>query len=57
VPAGQTWQLEDRITEQVPLKRFVHSGEIAAAGLYRAPDDSAFLVGTELAVDGGMTEL
>ncbi len=50
----QTRQLKERITEQVPLKRFGHPDEIAAAVLYLSSSESAFVVGTELVVDGGM---
>ncbi len=50
----QTRQLKERITEQVPLKRFGHPDEIAAAVLYLSSSESACVVGTELVVDGGM---
>jgi NAD(P)-dependent dehydrogenase (short-subunit alcohol dehydrogenase family) len=53
----ETRQLKDRITEQVPLKRFGHPDEIAAAVLYLSSSESAFVVGTELVVDGGMIQL
>ncbi len=54
LPEEQTRQLKERITEQVPLKRFGHPDEIAAAVLYLSSSESAFVVGTELVVDGGM---
>ena len=53
----QTRQLRDRITDQVPLKRFGRPEEIASAVLYLASAESAFVVGTELVVDGGMIQL
>jgi len=53
----ETRQLKDRITEQVPLKRFGHPDEIAAAVLYLSSSESAYVVGTELVVDGGMIQL
>jgi len=57
LPEAETRQLKERITEQVPLKRFGHPDEIAAAVLYLSSDESAFVVGTELVVDGGMIQL
>src|SRR5262245_14529112 len=50
-------QMKEQITEKVPLKRFGKPDEIAAAVLYLASTESAFVVGTELVVDGGFIEL
>jgi len=41
----------------IPLKRFGTAHEAASAALYLASDDAAFIVGTELVVDGGMSQL
>ena len=57
LPEEQTRQTKEWITEQVPLKRFGHPDEIAAAVLYLSSSDSGFVVGTELVVDGGMIGL
>jgi len=40
-----------------PLKRIGTPEEIAAGALYLASDDSAFMLGTELLLDGGMRDL
>lgn len=45
------------IQSQVPLKRFGTPEEIASAVLYLASAESAFIVGTELVIDGGMSQL
>jgi len=42
---------------QIPLKRFGRPSEVAAAVLYLASADAGFVVGTELIVDGGMSQL
>lgn len=42
---------------QIPLKRFGMPEEVAIAVLYLASPDSGFIVGTELIVDGGMSQL
>jgi NAD(P)-dependent dehydrogenase (short-subunit alcohol dehydrogenase family) len=57
LPEEQTRQTKEWITQQVPLKRFGHPDEIAAAVLYLSSSDSAFVVGTELVIDGGMIQL
>ena len=38
----------------IPLRRHATTGEIALAALYLASDDSRFVTGTTLTVDGGM---
>jgi NAD(P)-dependent dehydrogenase (short-subunit alcohol dehydrogenase family) len=53
----QLGQMKEWITGQVPLKRFGHPDEIASAVLYLTSDESRFVVGTELVVDGGMIGL
>ena len=45
------------IQSQVPLGRFGKPGEIANAVAFLASDESAFAVGSELLVDGGMSNL
>jgi len=50
-------QTLDWIQSQVPLKRFGTPEEIAAAVLYLSAPESAFVVGAELMIDGGMATL
>ncbi|MGH9868586.1 MAG: SDR family oxidoreductase [Candidatus Polarisedimenticolia bacterium] len=50
-------QAKEWIAGQVPLKRFGQPDEIASAVLYLSSPESAFVVGTELVVDGGMVPL
>ncbi|MDK2743768.1 MAG: SDR family oxidoreductase [Nitrospira sp.] len=57
LPAGQVSEVASHIQAQVPLKRFGTPEEIANAVLYLAGPESAFVVGTELVVDGGMSQL
>ncbi|WP_233839053.1 SDR family oxidoreductase [Paraburkholderia sp. ZP32-5] len=47
----------EAITSAVPLKRFGQPLEIARAALYLASDDASFVTGTELVVDGGLTQI
>jgi NAD(P)-dependent dehydrogenase (short-subunit alcohol dehydrogenase family) len=50
-------QVAASIQGQVPVKRFGTPSEIASAVLFFASDESAFTVGSELLVDGGMSNL
>jgi len=50
-------ETKDWIQTQVPMKRFGTPEEIAAAVLYLTSPESAFVIGTELIVDGGMATL
>jgi NAD(P)-dependent dehydrogenase (short-subunit alcohol dehydrogenase family) len=45
------------IRSQVPAGRFGTPAEIARAIVFLASDESAFIVGSELLIDGGMSEL
>jgi NAD(P)-dependent dehydrogenase (short-subunit alcohol dehydrogenase family) len=45
------------IRAQVPLGRFGQAREVAATVLHLAAPESAFIVGTEINVDGGMSQL
>ncbi len=42
------------LNDQTPLRRFGTGEDVAGAALFFASDDSAFITGAELAVDGGM---
>ena len=53
----QLRQTREWIVSQVPLKRFGNPDDIASAVLYLSSPASAFVVGTELVVDGGMIQL
>ncbi|HBP86717.1 MAG TPA: short-chain dehydrogenase [Nitrospiraceae bacterium] len=57
LPAEQLSEVAASIQGQIPLKRFGTPDEIASAVLYLASAASAFIVGTELVADGGMSQL
>ena len=57
VPAEQLDALAAGIQAQIPLKRFGTPDEVASAVVYLSSPEAAFIVGTELIVDGGMSQL
>ncbi len=57
VPAEQLNELASQIQAQVPVKRFGKPEEVASAVVYLASPNAAFVVGTELIIDGGMSQL
>jgi NAD(P)-dependent dehydrogenase (short-subunit alcohol dehydrogenase family) len=46
-----------RFTDQIPMKRFGTPEEIAKAVLFLCTSDSTYLLGAEIAVDGGISQL
>ncbi len=49
--------MADSIQSQVPARRFGEPGEVAQAIIFFASDEAAFTVGSELVIDGGMSNL
>ncbi|NET86548.1 MAG: SDR family oxidoreductase [Kamptonema sp. SIO1D9] len=47
---SQAWE---SISTTIPLKRFAQPEEVAAAILYLASDESSYVTGTEIVIDGG----
>ena len=56
-PQDKIQETKDWIQSQVPLKRFGTPEEIAAGVLYLTSPESAFVLGAELIIDGGMATL
>jgi NAD(P)-dependent dehydrogenase (short-subunit alcohol dehydrogenase family) len=53
----QLKEVATSIQGMVPVKRFGTVGEIASAVVFFASDESAFTVGSELLIDGGMSNI
>ena len=49
--------MKEGIAQSNPMKRFGKPEEIATAALFLASDDSSYILGAEIMVDGGMTQL
>ena len=46
---------EEILKDQIPLGRLGHVDDVAAMVLYLASDESSFVTGAEMVVDGGLT--
>jgi NAD(P)-dependent dehydrogenase (short-subunit alcohol dehydrogenase family) len=55
--AAELQQTKDWIVSQVPMKRFGQPEDIAAAVLYLTSPESAYVIGADLIIDGGMRTL
>ncbi|MGY2686017.1 SDR family NAD(P)-dependent oxidoreductase [Pseudomonas tolaasii] len=54
---GQKEAIIDDMTAQVPLSRIGKPEEVAAAALFLASDESSFMTGSEMFVDGGFAQV
>ena len=56
LPDAVLSEVASSITQKIGLKRFGESVELARSVLFLASEDSSYTTGTELVVDGGLTQ-
>ena len=49
--------VREALTRLIPLGCMGRADEVASAALFLASEESSFITGTELPVDGGMTQI
>ena len=52
-----TDEVREALTKLIPLGRLGRPEEVAAAALFLASDESSFITGAELCIDGGMAQV
>ncbi|WP_347242516.1 SDR family oxidoreductase [Nostoc sp. FACHB-888] len=57
MPQADVEAMAQNIINQVPMKRFGTPEDIAKAVLFLSTSDSAYILGVEIAVDGGISQL
>ena len=57
LPRETLEQISKALIEQIPAKRFASPEEIAKVVAFLASDDASYMTGSEISVDGGLTQL
>lgn len=55
LPPAEGQAFAERTLRRIPMGRFAQPSEIAAAVLFLASDESSYMTGSDLVVDGGLT--
>ena len=57
MPPEAVKELADNVLQQTPMHRFGSADEVAKVALFLASDQSSYLTGTEISVDGGLGQV
>ena len=57
MPAEALQAMSNQLIQQIPMSRFGQADEVAKVVLFLASDDSSFMLGEEIVVDGGWSSI
>ena len=55
--AAASEDIRQKIESRIPMRRMGRPEEVAAAALFLASDESSYIAGAELCIDGGLTQV
>ena len=55
IDAGPERNIEQKLIQQIPIRKLAEPKDIANAAVFLASDESSFITGTELLIDGGLS--
>ena len=55
IDAAPERNIEQKLIQQIPIRKLAEPIDIANAAIFLASDDSSFITGTELLIDGGLS--
>ena len=55
IDAAPERNIEDKLIQQIPIRKLAEPIDIANAAVFLASDESSFITGTELLIDGGLS--
>ena len=55
IDAAPERNIEEKLVQQIPLRKLAEPIDIANAALFLASDEASFITGTELVIDGGLS--
>ena len=55
IDAAPERNIEQKLIQQIPIRKIAEPKDIANAAVFLASDESSFITGTELLIDGGLS--
>lgn len=57
VTEGDSYEVIEKLSKQIPIRRMAKSEEVSNLVLYLASDESSYSTGSEFVIDGGLTAM
>ena len=55
IDASPERDIEQKLIQQIPIRKLAEPIDIANAAIFLASDESSFITGTEILIDGGLS--